>query len=102
MALPWLQSLPVWGEDATSASDAPQFPKRFGVLFMQSVLDRVGEHASELRRRASVDDRRKLDEFLSSVRDSERKLCSLYLSLMNRMGVEADRFGDADVPLADI
>ena len=34
MTLPWLQSLPVWGEDAPSGIDAPEFPKRFGVLFM--------------------------------------------------------------------
>jgi hypothetical protein len=31
-----------------------------------------------------------------------RKLCSLYLSLMHRMGHQADQFGDADVPLADL
>src|SRR5205823_14517725 len=29
-----------------------------------------------------------------------RKLCSLYLSLMDRMGVQLDRFGDADSRLA--
>jgi hypothetical protein len=34
--------------------------------------------------------------------DSERKLCSLYLSIMNRMGLTIDRFGDADSPLAEI
>jgi hypothetical protein len=34
--------------------------------------------------------------------NDHRKLCSLYLSLMNRMGVKADRFGDATAPLADI
>jgi len=34
--------------------------------------------------------------------DDNRKLCSLYLSLMNRMGVKADRFGDATVPLAGL
>ncbi len=34
MTLPWLQSLPVWGEDARSSIDSPEFPKRFGVLFM--------------------------------------------------------------------
>ena len=28
--------------------------------------------------------------------DDDRKLCSLYLSLMDRMGVKLDRFGDAD------
>lgn len=31
--------------------------------------------------------------------DENRKLCSLYLGLMNRMGVSADHFGDADQPL---
>ena len=34
--------------------------------------------------------------------DEERRLCSLYLSLMNRMGVSADKFGDADAPLIDL
>jgi hypothetical protein len=34
--------------------------------------------------------------------DDERKLCSLYLSLMDRMGVKLDRFGDADTRLADL
>ena len=29
----------------------------------------------------------------------ERKLCSLYLSLMGRMGVQVPRFGDATSPL---
>lgn len=31
-----------------------------------------------------------------------RRACSLYLSLMDRMGVELDRFGDADKRLADL
>jgi hypothetical protein len=34
--------------------------------------------------------------------DSNRKLCSLHLSLMDRMGVTLDRFGDADTRLADL
>lgn len=34
--------------------------------------------------------------------DGDRKLCSLYLSLMQRMGLPADRFGDADAPLAHL
>ena len=38
----------------------------------QSVLDRVGEHASDLRRQMSQGDRRKLDEYLSSVREVEQ------------------------------
>ena len=32
--------------------------------------------------------------------DEDRKMCSLYLSIMNRMGLKADRFGDADKGLA--
>jgi hypothetical protein len=32
--------------------------------------------------------------------DDNRKLCSLYLSIMNRMGLPASRFGDAEAPLA--
>jgi len=31
--------------------------------------------------------------------DENRRLCSLYLSIMSRMGVTLDRFGDADKPL---
>jgi len=32
--------------------------------------------------------------------DDNRKLCGMYLSIMNRMGVTSSRFGDADAPLA--
>ena len=32
--------------------------------------------------------------------DENRKLCSLYLGLMDRMDVKLDRFGDADTRLA--
>jgi hypothetical protein len=32
--------------------------------------------------------------------DDHRKLCGLYLSIMDRMGVKLDRFGDADARLA--
>jgi hypothetical protein len=34
--------------------------------------------------------------------DDDRKLCSLYLSLMSRMGVATQHFGDATVPLAGL
>ena len=34
--------------------------------------------------------------------DENRKLCSFYLSLMNRMGLNATSFGDADSPLAEL
>ena len=34
--------------------------------------------------------------------DENRKLCSLYLSLMDHMGVKLDHFGNADTRLADL
>ena len=34
--------------------------------------------------------------------DENRKLCSFYLSIMDRMGVQLDRFGDADTRLANL
>jgi hypothetical protein len=34
--------------------------------------------------------------------DDNRKLCSLYLSIMDRMGVTLERFGDADTRLAGL
>jgi hypothetical protein len=34
--------------------------------------------------------------------DDNRKLCSLYLSLMDRMGLKLDHFGDADTRLAGV
>jgi hypothetical protein len=34
--------------------------------------------------------------------DDNRKLCSLYLGLMDRMGVKLDHFGDAETQLADL
>jgi hypothetical protein len=34
--------------------------------------------------------------------DENRKVCSLYLSLMDRMGVRLDRFGDADARVVGV
>ena len=33
---------------------------------------------------------------------SERQMCRLYLSMMNKMGVKRDTFGDATSPLAEV
>ena len=38
----------------------------------------------------------------SKAGDDQRKLCSLHLSLMDRLGVELPRFGDADTRLASL
>jgi hypothetical protein len=34
--------------------------------------------------------------------DGNRKLCALYLGIMERMGVKAEKFGDATEPLAGL
>jgi len=34
--------------------------------------------------------------------DDNRRACSLYLSIMDRMGVQLDNFGDTDKRLADL
>jgi len=34
--------------------------------------------------------------------EENRKLCSLYLGLMDRMGVKLDQFGDAETRLAGL
>ena len=34
--------------------------------------------------------------------NDHRKLCSLYLSIINRLGVQVDHFGDSDTPLANL
>ncbi|MCA9038086.1 MAG: DUF1552 domain-containing protein [Planctomycetaceae bacterium] len=33
---------------------------------------------------------------------SDRQMCRLYLSLMHKMGVQLDRFGDAEQPMAEV
>jgi hypothetical protein len=48
----------------------------------------------------SIETGRVLD--YSNAGDENRKLCSFYLSLMDRMGVPLPRFGDAETRLAGI
>jgi hypothetical protein len=33
---------------------------------------------------------------------SERQMCRLYLSMMQKMGIEQQTFGDASSPLAEV
>ncbi|MBI1353933.1 MAG: DUF1552 domain-containing protein [Acidobacteria bacterium] len=41
-------------------------------------------------------------DYLEPGVDDNRRACSLYLSIMDRMGVELERFGDTDKRLADL
>jgi hypothetical protein len=43
----------------------------------QSILDRVGEHAASLSRQVSAADKRKLNEYLASVREVEQRLAAM-------------------------
>ncbi len=57
---------------------------------MESILDRVSGEAAGLRRRISGDDRAKLDEYLTSVRDVEQRA----QKMRGDMGKAADRARD--------
>src|SRR6267378_4024640 len=52
MALPWLESLPVWGGE-TASSGTPAFPRRFAALFKggvsmdQLLAHRLGEESPQ-------------------------------------------------------
>jgi hypothetical protein len=45
---------------------------------------------------------RKPDDTTLQAGDDNRKLCSLYLSMMDRMGVKLDDFSDADTRLQQL
>ncbi len=42
MALPWLESLPVWGSTPATGMTPAGFPKRFAVMFMGNGIN--GNH----------------------------------------------------------
>lgn len=62
---------------------------------MESILDRVSAEAGGLRRRISQDDRTKLDEYLSSVREVEQRA----QRMRGDMGKASDRAKDKGKPL---
>ena len=76
------------GNDAKSQNNpADVFKRLFGdaASIKQSVLDTVISDADNLHRRLGVDDRRKLDEYLTSIRAVERRI-SKQVSAKQRMG----------------
>jgi hypothetical protein len=50
--------------------------------------------------RTRLETGRALDYFDAG--DDNRKLCSLYLGIMDRMGVKLAKFGDAEIRLAGL
>jgi hypothetical protein len=60
-----------------------------------SVLDRVGEHAAHVRRQVSASDREKLDEYLSSVREVEKRV----IRMRDNAQLAADRARGKDTRL---
>lgn len=65
-----------------------------GALRNRSILDRVGESASDLQRQVSAADRRKLDEYLASVREVEQRIDRVRRAT-ERAGEKARRHGPA-------
>ena len=63
---------------------------------MESVLDRVSEEAATLRRKISVTDRSKLDEYFNSVRDVEKRA----QKMRSDMGKAAEKAQDKGQPIA--
>jgi Protein of unknown function (DUF1552) len=62
---------------------------------MESILDRVSGEASSLRRKISTDDKSKLDEYLTSVRDVEQRA----QKMRSEMGKAAGKAKDQGKPL---
>ena len=91
-------------QDADSPVPCEVYPSlAFDSLFensgsrrMESVLDRVSEEANGLRRRISKNDRAKLDEYLSSVREVEQRA----QKMRGDLGKAADKAKDKNKPLA--
>jgi len=61
----------------------------------QSVLDRVKEHAASLSRKTSGSDRAKLEEYLNSVREVEKRV----VRMRNEADQAAERSADSGRPL---
>ncbi len=76
------------------------------LMYASSLFDGDGHTANRLpivlagKGGGSLKTGRILD-YLDAGNDN-RKICSLHLSLMDRMGVKLDRFGDANTRLADL
>jgi len=68
MALPWLESLPVWGDDAKSPKAASEAPVRFAALFSGN-----GFHSKEWWAKGESE-RMELGKVLSPLADFRRKM----------------------------
>jgi hypothetical protein len=62
---------------------------------MESILDRVSEDASDLRRKISQNDKSKLDEYLTSVREVEKRA----QRMRGELGKAAEKAKDRGQPL---
>ena len=65
---------------------------------LESILDRVGEEANGLRRRISHEDRTKLDEYLTSVREVEKRA----QRMRGELGKAANNAKDKGKPLVSM
>ena len=84
------------GNDAKSINNpAKVFKRLFGeaASIKQSVLDTVIGEATSLHRNLGLDDRRKLDEYLTSIRSVEKRI--------KKQAASKQRIGKIDMPVPD-
>ena len=62
MALPWLESIPVWGLEPSVDGEAQSFPKRFAALFMACGVNPDHWWAKGSRRRDGIEFQPAADE----------------------------------------
>jgi hypothetical protein len=68
---------------ASRGATAPEADRRKRELYQKSLIDFALDDAQQLRSRLGIDDRRKLDEYLISVREIEQRLTKADISWRN-------------------
>ncbi|MCI0358758.1 MAG: DUF1552 domain-containing protein [Planctomycetaceae bacterium] len=85
MALPWLESLPVWGDELPAENPAAPFPKRFAALFMACGINSDHWWAKGSKEAGSADDMQ-LGKTLEPMTPYKKKL-NVISGLFNRAAV---------------
>jgi Protein of unknown function (DUF1552) len=85
MALPWLESLPVWGAELPADNPAAAFPKRFAALFMACGINSDHWWAKGTKDAGSADDMQ-LGKTLEPMTPYKKKL-NVISGLFNRAAV---------------
>jgi hypothetical protein len=95
------------GEGFTNAAEAlsmsPAMMGKYVILYLSSMM--TGNHNNDqlpVVMLGSAGGQIKSGRILDYSGKPNRKMCSLYLSMMDKMGIRLDRFGDSDQRLAEV